>query len=368
MNRPMLWLAVLTSAMTTGVNASTIDFTTFVPSSSISAAEGGNTSAIAFNFAGDKFVGTVYFDNQLFQTNLSGGGVAKFGSPLPLSSGAVGEVVVGVSLGQAGFPTADVYAGSQANSSIYHYANGGGTPSLFATLPSTAGVVRQIFFDPGSSFGGNMLVTTSSGQIYKVDATGTPTLLANIGEDTEGMDIAPSSWGSYAGDLMVASEGSGSLRLVSPSGTVTVVNSRGSFPGAETVSAIPTNLDPTNPLEGFYVANYATNIQFAAGGQFVTQGILGDVIVTDEFGGSTAWDLHFNPGTATFTSTPFSFTGNAIIQFEDGIFVTGARITGTGGGGSTVPEPMSALLLCGGLLCVAAARRKIRPNTRLSID
>jgi hypothetical protein len=44
--------------------------------------------------------------------------------------------------------------------------------NLFATLPGTAGQVRQIFFDPGSSFGGDMLVTTTSGNVYRVNSSG----------------------------------------------------------------------------------------------------------------------------------------------------------------------------------------------------
>jgi hypothetical protein len=179
-----------------------------------------------------------------------------------------------------------------------------------------------------------MLVTTTSGNIYNVNSSGTPTLLASVGEDTEGMDIAPSSWGKYAGYLIVGSEGSGSLRLISPTGSITVVKSLVSFPGAETVSAIPLNLNASDPLQGFYVANYANNIQVASAAQFVNQGLLGDVIVTDEFGGSTAWDVHFDSTTSTFSSTLFTFTGNQISQFEDGIFVTPERIVETG-----VPEP-----------------------------
>ena len=115
-------------------------------------------------------------------------------------------------------------------------------------------------------------------------------------------------------------------------------------PGAETVSTIPTSLDLSNPLEGFYVANYATNIQFASASQFISQGLLGDVIVTDEFGGSTAWDVHFNTMTGGFSSTPFTFDGNPISQFEDGIFVTPQRIVDTG-----TPE-LSSLFLMGAAL------------------
>src|ERR1017187_8384371 len=230
MKKHLLWATVLISAVATGARAGNIDFTTFVTSANIGAAEGGNTSTIAFNYAGNGFVGSVYFDNQLYSTNLSGGAVTAFGTPLGTgtlagvqSSGSVGELVVGASLGQAGFATGDIYAGSGADGDIFHYTNNGGSQNLFATLPGGSGQVRQIFFDPGSSFGGNMLVTTTTGNIYEITSSGVVTLLASVGQDTEGMDIATSAWGTYAGDLVVGSEASGTLRLISPGGVVTVL-------------------------------------------------------------------------------------------------------------------------------------------------
>ena len=102
----------------------TISFSTFVTSGDITAVE-GYSSTIAFNYAGNKFVGSVYVgpsNDQLYSTNLTGGNVQKFGSPI--TNGFSGEVVVGASLGQGGFPKGDIYAG--AGTQIYRYANSGG--------------------------------------------------------------------------------------------------------------------------------------------------------------------------------------------------------------------------------------------------
>ena len=59
-------------------------------------------------------------------------------------------------------------------------------------------------------------MTTNSGSIYRVNAAGVATVLAKVGEDTEGMDIATSAWGSHAGEVLVGSEGSGTLRSLRP--------------------------------------------------------------------------------------------------------------------------------------------------------
>lgn len=281
------WIAVglLALPATVQATAQNFDFSTFVSGSSIASAEAGSiedygsNSTIAFTYAGDEFVGSVYYDNQLYSTNLSGGAVTKFGAVLPDSSSSVGEVVVGASLGQAGFATGNLFVGSQANGNVYQYANSGGTPSVFVTLPADTGGIRQIFFDPGSTFGGNMLVVTNGGYLYEYNSSGAIVMSVYIGQDAEGMDIAPGTWGKYAGQLLIGSEGTNSLRAISNTGVITLIP--GTFYGAETVSTVPPTLDPTNPLEGFYVANYPYDIQFADASDFTS--IENTVIVTDEF-------------------------------------------------------------------------------------
>jgi hypothetical protein len=322
------------AASTTGAHA-TVNFTTFVTSGAIDAVE-GQTNVIAFNYTGTGFVGSVYFgseNDQLFSTNLTGGNVQHYGQPLGGATPFSGEVVVGVGLGQAGFAKGAVYAGDGSTGRI-DYVPASGAPVLFGTVP--VGNVRQIFFDPGSNFGGEMLVTTTSGNIYKFDSSGTPTFLADVGEDAEGMDIAPSDFGPYAGDLLVSSEGTGTIRAITP-GAVSVVAT--GLTEAETVSAVPLNLGASgNPVEGFYVANYPFDIQKAGASEFA--GLQGDVIVTGEFGGgnSPVTDLHWNGSAIVET-----LVGNLPNQSEDGIFVTDQRIQLVG-----TPEPSTwAMMLLG---------------------
>jgi PEP-CTERM motif len=320
-----------------------VTFSTFVSSSSISALL-GNTSTIGYTYAGNKFVGSVYFgpnNNQLYSTDLTGGSLALFGSPIP---GFSGEIALGSSLGLGGFPSRDVYAGSQAGTSIYHLpnsSNSGTAPNLFVSLPG--GAIRGITFDQVGTFGGNMLVSTSSGQIFSVASNGSFTQLANLGQDSEGMAIGTSSFGPFAGYLLVGSEGSGQINAINPTThAVTLVTTVAS---AEVLSSVPLNLGSGGPLEGFYAANYPVDIINAGASQFA--GLQGDLVVTGETTGQMT-DVHWNG--STFVSTNIGAFPN---QPEDGEFVTQAIINPT-------PEPGTILMVGTGLVGLAGALRRKR--------
>jgi hypothetical protein len=94
---------------------------------------------------------------------------------------------------------------------IYQYANnGGGTPTVFVTLPGAGtGGIRQIFFDPGSTFGGDMLVVTNGGYLYEYNSSGVNRNRRYTSVRTPKEWISPpGTWGKYAGQLLIGSEGS----------------------------------------------------------------------------------------------------------------------------------------------------------------
>jgi hypothetical protein len=327
-----------------------VTFSTFVTSGDLSAAL-SNNATIGFAYGGDKFVGSVYFgpnNDQLYSTNLSGGSVQKFGSPI--GNGFGGEIYVSSSLGLGGFNARDIFAGSQNNGTIVHFSNNGSTQSVFAS--GLVGGVRSIAFDPYGLYGNDMIVATNAGNIYRVNSAGVATVLANVGEDAEGLSFAPQISGSIPkGTLVVASEGSGSLRTISPLGAQATIGAVG---GAEMVSFVPLNLGSSgDPVEGFYSANYPVNIIKAGASEFSSY--LGDLIVTSETGGGV-WDFHFN---GSGFDAPV-LIGGFPNQPEDGIFVTADLVHTIGG----VPEPSTwAMMLLGfaGLGYFSFRRSRERP-------
>ncbi len=206
------------------------------------------------------------------------------------------------------------------------------------------GGVRSIAFDPYGLYGNKMIVATRAGNIYTVSNAGVATLLASVGEDAEGLSFAPQTFGTYAaGTLFVASEGSGSLRAITPGGVITTAVT--GIASAEMVSFVPLNLGSSgDPVEGFYAAAYPNNIQKAGASEFLPY--LGDAIITGE-NTHLVSRVHWNGSTFDVT-TLGPFPG----QPEDGIFVTADIIQ------RPVPEPGTWALMLVGLGGLAAVARR----------
>jgi hypothetical protein len=338
--------AALAATLST-LPAGAVTFNTFVTSTDLQSTL-GNNATIGFAYAGDKFVGSVYFganNDQLYSTDLNGGNVQKFGAPI---AGFSGEVYVSSSLGIGGFGPRDVYAGSQSGGDVWRIAHDGSSQSSFVT--GLAGGVRSIAFDPYGLYGHEMIVATSAGNVYRVNNAGAATLLANVGEDAEGLSFAPQAFGNFAaGTLFVASESSGTLRAITPGGTKTTVVS-GLF-GAEMVSFVPLNLGSSgSAVEGFYAAAFPNDIQKADAADFA--GLLGQAIITSETG-HHVFAVRWDAATSSFVTSDI---GVFPAQPEDGIFVTSDIIR------PPVPEPASGALMLGGLAGFAglAWRRRRR--------
>ncbi|MBX3617848.1 MAG: PEP-CTERM sorting domain-containing protein [Nitrosomonas sp.] len=193
-----------------------------------------------------------------------------------------------------------------------------------------------------------MLVTTQTGNVYRVDSTGSASLLANVGGDAEGLDFTPQAFGDIpAHTLVVVSEGTGRLTAIASDGSQRDLGLH--FGTPEMLSFVPLNLgDSGNPLEGFYAANYPDNVIKADASEFLAY--KGDAVITDE-GNHHMYHIYWDNAIGAFNTSDIGMFPN---QPEDGIFLTAAILT-------PVPEPETyAMLLSGlGILGFMVRRRRI---------
>lgn len=118
-----------------------------------------------------------------------------------------------------------------------------GAVSLFATITACGASHTGITFDRIGSFDYRMLVTCADGKVWKISATGTAALVADVAGvkglasvRIENPEVAPPGFSPYGGHLFVAAETLGKVLVISPAG---VVKDVASWPGAVGVRFIP---------------------------------------------------------------------------------------------------------------------------------
>ncbi len=272
--------------------------------------------SIGFAFLGNKFVGSVDHDGTaaLYQTDLKGGNVSLFAPTVSIKGGSIdNEHILASSLGLGGFPNRDLYVAE--GTSILHITNDGTHSGVFAS--NFTSPVRAMIFDGIGTFNYNLLVITLGGDVYRLNHAGVARFLASLGEDVEGMDIAPlhAGFSDFDGYLITIGAYSGLLRAVNLWGSVKILNQANPIPSPEGVHFVPLNLGATiNPLEGFYFANWRANVLKVEPDQFMD--FRGDAIVTTEMADHRISRVHWNG-----TNFEITVIGNVPNQPEDGFFI-----------------------------------------------
>jgi len=163
--------------------------------------------------------------------------------PFTTSFTGAGEVYVAVSPGQAGFPAGELFLCS--GDSVYEVDSSGASAKLFST-PAKGTTINFLAFDSDGSWGFLLYALGTGGQLWAIDSNGRANLVTNLGGNLtpEGISVAPSAFGNYAGDMLVSMEGSHSIVAIpksNPSNFTTLANFPGEAP--ERVMLIPANSD-----------------------------------------------------------------------------------------------------------------------------
>ena len=239
-----------------------------------------------------------------------------------------------------GFTAGDLYFGTGKAGAIARLSDDGATlTNPWVTLPGEKGRLRGgLHQDDACVAGGDLIVTTDVGDVWRVDAAGNARELAsNFGaKELEGpitVPRDPARYGPWSGKILAADEKNNVVWSIDPNTGETKrsdVAGGAMFPGAEGVLLVP-------PGENFFGVDFGdSTVQGASASQF--RDSVGDVVVPTEVGGKLL-DVKWN-GTSFVATDLLSID---VSRWEGTTFapaaLPGELVPGEGGCVATLTAP-----------------------------
>ncbi len=156
-------------------------------------------------------------------------------------------------------------------------ADGATITNPWVDLPGdNNGLMRgSLYVDRTGIFGGDLIVVTSLGEVWRVNTAGVPTqVTAPTGVHLEGMIVVPdvpSRYGPLAGKIIAGAENEGLLWAIAPDGSAMTYN----------VGVAIEDIDFVTPHENFFGVNYGTSRLLGATAAEVAP-MTGDILLTTE--------------------------------------------------------------------------------------
>ncbi len=218
-----------------------------------------------------------------------------------------------------GFTVGELFAGDgQPGQIVKISSDGSSVTDPWVTLPGETGLLRgALYVDQTGLFGDDLIVSTTVGDVWKVDSQGNATELASglgsgVNPYFEGVITVPNdpqTYGPLAGMIVTSDENNGNLYTISPSGTVHV-DPLG-ISTLEDVTLIPTD-------GNFFGVDYANNkILGASAADFASYA--GQILLTQETpdsGTSGLWALTWSHGQLQTQSIPLASGSSTPSQWE----------------------------------------------------
>ena len=249
----------------------------------------------------------------------------------------------GTGLSAGGFTVGEVFTASGNDSAsglatIARFSvDGSSMQKAFATLPGETGLVYGLYFDRSGNFGGDLMVCTTTGGIYRVNSSGTTTLVARhpTNGNVESIISLPndSRFGPLSGKILVGGTelgnpptGETNILAVDP---IDALHPMGTF----TTFSVPDIIEP----EGFRIVPASGDV---FGTDFITQSlvtapgagfasIVGDLVVVSEGeidpNTKTAkmFDVVWDPVNNNLKTT--EIPGGSVFQYEGIAFSCGCN-------------------------------------------
>ncbi|HEV8427371.1 MAG TPA: RHS repeat-associated core domain-containing protein [Pyrinomonadaceae bacterium] len=176
----------------------------------------------------------------------------------------------GMSLG--GFNPGELFSGTGVPGVIARIAADGATiQNPWVTLDDETGLDGGLFIDRTGVFGGDLIVVTSMGGVWRVTAAGAATRIANLNTPLEGVTTVPNdeaNYGPWAGKILAGAKTQNAIYAIDAQGAST------SYP----ISISPQDIQIIPAHENFYGIDPAgSKIWGAPDDAFA--GIIGDILI-----------------------------------------------------------------------------------------
>ena len=193
--------------------------------------------------------------------------------------GLTNEVKIGTAREDnlGGFEPGSLYVGNGLDGEIVRISADGMTiDDPWVSLPGDGnGLLRgSLYVDPTGLFGGDLVVATTGGEVWRIDASGSPSLIADANVHLEGLIIvpdAPARYGPLAGKILCGAEEQSLLYVFDASGTTETYD----------VGVAIEDIDLVLPGENFFGVNFGTGRLLGAEDEEMVT-IMGDILLIQE--------------------------------------------------------------------------------------
>ena len=190
----------------------------------------------------------------------------------------------GMSMG--GFTAGELFTGSGVPGVIARIAaDGSSVQDPWVTLPDEPGLMRgSLYVDRTGVFGGDLIVVTTTGGVWRVTSGGTPTFLANVGTHLEGLVTVPNDAGRYgpwAGKILAGAEDQGLIYSIAPNGSTS----------SYALGINPEDIDIVPANQNFFGIDFSSRTLWGADASQWSS-IVGDIIMAQEYG--PLWHVRWN--------------------------------------------------------------------------
>ena len=268
--------------------------------------------------------------------------VSGNGSRTPFSniSGLTDEVKIAtVRDRRGGFEPGELFVGTGIPGVVARIsADGSMIKKPWVTLPDEQGLLRgSLHVDRTGVWGGDLIVVTTAGGVWRISSSGAPAMLTNVGTHLEGLTTVPNEerYGPWAGKILAGAE-------LEDEGKIYAIDSDGNAESYD-LGIEPEDIDIVLANENFFGVDFGgAKLWGAPPAQFAE--IVGDVLIAQEHPG-ILWHVRWNG--AEFETNELA----RVAQWEHVTFSSAGIVeiapTTTDGSG-----PSPALIAAAGLLAV----------------